>query len=142
MITYTPNYLTSDNEKFINPEENKTVYKGYEKMVLRVLLLIKSPLRLVVPELPIPDELNTYEHIVIMENEMIAPPHLESSYKLETLVEWLGKYRFGEWRVVDIDNFMRGNSPFRLHKPEVDEVEEIFKHTIMDKSYYCNIRDL
>jgi len=73
---------------------------------------------------------------------MIAPPHLESSYKLETLVEWLGKYRFGEWRVVDIDNFMRGNSPFRLHKPEVDEVEEIFKHTIMDKSYYCNIRDL
>lgn len=60
MITYTANYLTSDNEKFIDPEANKTVFKGYEKMVLRVLLLIKSPLRLVVPELPVPDELNTY----------------------------------------------------------------------------------
>ena len=43
---------------------------------------------------------------------------------------------------MDIDNFMRGNSPFRLHQPQQDEIEEIFKNTIMDKSYYCNIRDL
>ena len=84
-------------------------------MVLRVLVLIKTPMRLVVPELPVPSELNTFEHIVVMENQMIAPKHLESRYKLETLVEWLGKYRFGPWNVVDIDNFMRGNSPFRLH---------------------------
>ena len=73
---------------------------------------------------------------------MIAPPHLESRYKLETLVEWLGKYRFGNWYVVDIDNFMRGNSPMRLHKPLEDDLEEIFMNTIMDKSYYCNIRNL
>ena len=30
-------------------------------------------------------------------------------------MEWLGKYRFGPWRLADIDNFMFGNSPFRLH---------------------------
>jgi hypothetical protein len=94
-----------------------------------------------VPELPVPEELNTYEHLVVFENEMEAPPHLESRYKLETLVEWLGKYRFGQWRVVDIDNFMRGNSPFRLHKKE-EEIDEIFKNTILDKSYYCNIRNI
>lgn len=57
-----------------------------------------------------------------MENQMIAPPFLESRYKLETLVEWMGKYRFGPWYVVDIDNFMRGNSPLRLHQEE-EEVE-------------------
>lgn len=45
-------------------------------MILRLLVLVKTPLRLVVDELPIPPELNTYEHIVIFENEMIAPPHL------------------------------------------------------------------
>jgi hypothetical protein len=30
-------------------------------------------------------------------------------------MEWLGKYRFGMWKVVDIDNFMKGNSLFRNH---------------------------
>ena len=118
LVTYTPKYLTEDNEKFIDPETNKTVFKGYEKMLLRVLLLVKTPLRLTIPELPVPQDLNTYEHLVVMENEMIAPPYLESSYKLETLVEWLGKYRFGPWFIVDIDNFMKGNSPMRLHQPE------------------------
>ncbi len=53
----------------------------------------------------------------------------------------MGKYRFGQWRVVDIDNFMKGNSPFREHKEE-EEVEEIFKNTVIDKSYYCNIRNI
>jgi hypothetical protein len=72
---------------------------------------------------------------------MVAPPPLESSYKLETLVEWLGKYRFGPWYIVDIDNFMKGNSPMRLHQTE-EELEEIFQNTIMDKSYYCNIRNI
>jgi hypothetical protein len=47
---------------------------------------------------------------------MEPPKHLESSYKIETLVEWMGKYRFGMWRVVDMDNFMKGNSPFSKHE--------------------------
>ena len=72
---------------------------------------------------------------------MEAPPHLQSRYKLETLVEWLGKYRFGAWYVVDIDNFMKGNSLMRNHQAE-EQVEEIFKNTVMDKSYYCNIRNV
>lgn len=72
---------------------------------------------------------------------MEAPPHLQSRYKLETLVEWLGKYRFGAWYVVDIDNFMKGNSLMRNHQVE-EQVEEIFKNTVMDKSYYCNIRNV
>jgi hypothetical protein len=48
-VTYTPLYLTQDNEKFSNPDLNKTVYEGYEKMVLRVLVLVKTPLRFTVP---------------------------------------------------------------------------------------------
>jgi hypothetical protein len=28
-------------------------------------------------------------------------------------MEWLGKYRFGLWKVVDIDNFLMGNTPFK-----------------------------
>jgi hypothetical protein len=60
LATFTPLYLTGDNEKFSNPETNKTIYQGYEKMVLRLLVLVKTPLRLTVDELPIPAELNTF----------------------------------------------------------------------------------
>lgn len=56
-------------------------------------------------------------------------------------MEWLGKYRFGPWRVVDIDNFMRGNSPFRVHYSDREEdLDPIFKNTKLDKSYHIDIR--
>ena len=70
---------------------------------------------------------------------MVAPPHLESNYKIETLMEWLGKYRFGMWKVVDIDNFMKGNSLFRKHIKE-EELDDVFKGTKLDKSSYIDIR--
>jgi hypothetical protein len=55
-------------------------------------------------------------------------------------MEWLGKYRFGPWRVVDIDNFMLGNSPFRKYQAEVYEIDPIFKNTKLDKSSHIDIR--
>ncbi len=55
-------------------------------------------------------------------------------------MEWLGKYRFGMWKLVDLDNFMRGNSLFRGKVVE-EPLEPIFKNTKLDKSYYINIRD-
>ena len=55
-------------------------------------------------------------------------------------MEWLGKYRFGPWRVTDLDNFMQGNSPFRDYMPEKEELDPIFKRTKLDKSYHIDIR--
>lgn len=71
---------------------------------------------------------------------MLAPKHLESKYKLETLMEWLGKYRFGVWKVVDIDNFMKGNSLFRKHEIEDEELDPIFEGTVFDRSTHADIR--
>lgn len=71
---------------------------------------------------------------------MVAPKHLESSYKLETLIEWMGKYRFGPWRITDIDNFMKGNSPFRNNYKEEEELDPVFKGTKLDRSSYIDIR--
>jgi hypothetical protein len=76
-----------------------------------------------------------------MENQMVPMKPLESSYKLETLMEWLGKYRFGIWKVVDIDNFMMGNTPFRNHLVE-QEVDPVFKGTRFDRSSFIDIRIL
>lgn len=54
-------------------------------------------------------------------------------------MEWLGKYRFGAWKVVDIDNFMKGNSLFKLYEKE-EELDEVFKGTKLDKSSYVDLR--
>jgi hypothetical protein len=55
-------------------------------------------------------------------------------------MEWLGKYRFGMWRLVDLDNFMKGNSPFRNHMDEKQEIDPVFKGTKFDKSSHVDIR--
>ena len=55
-------------------------------------------------------------------------------------MEWMGKYRFGPRRVVGLDNFMRGNSPFRLHQQEEEQIDPIFKGSKLDKSAYIDIR--
>ncbi len=40
---------------------------------------------------------------------MIPPPAFKSSYKMENYQEWLNKFKFGIWRLTDIDNYMKGN---------------------------------
>lgn len=82
LMTFTPHYLTEYGEQFVNPESNKNMYAGYDKMVLRVAVRIRSPLKLVVEGLDVPEELNTYEHLVVFENQMIPPKPMESRYKL------------------------------------------------------------
>jgi hypothetical protein len=55
-------------------------------------------------------------------------------------MEWLGKYRFGMWKVVDVDNFMRGNSMFRKYEPEEEEIDPIFEGTVFDRSTHADVR--
>ena len=45
IIVYTPLHL-SNPESFIDPETNEGIYDDYKKVVMRVLVPIKSPIRL------------------------------------------------------------------------------------------------
>lgn len=65
LITYTPKYVTENNQNFIDPNKNKNVYDGYDRMLMRVLVRIKSPLRLVISELAVPNEIYTWQHICV-----------------------------------------------------------------------------
>jgi hypothetical protein len=73
---------------------------------------------------------------------MVPMKPLESSYKIETLMEWLGKYRFGLWRVTDMDNFMMGNTPFYNYVDHNVVIDPILKGTKFDRSSYIDIRDI
>jgi hypothetical protein len=110
LVIYTPLSLT-DPIAFIDPIKNKTIYEPYRKMVLRTLVYIRSPLRLRVyapdgAEIKVDDNMYTWEHIAVFETQMIPPPYLKSFYKQEIYLEWLGKFNFGSWKLVDLDNWM------------------------------------
>ncbi len=40
---------------------------------------------------------------------MKPPPEFKSSYKLENYMEWISKFKMGVWKLVDVDNYMKGN---------------------------------
>jgi len=64
---------------------------------------------------------------------MKAPPKFNSSYKLENYMEWIGKFKFTNWRMVDMDNWLLGN-PLILK----DNIREKYKDEIFKGSKYDN----
>jgi hypothetical protein len=46
---------------------------------------------------------------------MIPKEKFRSFSKTETYLEWVSKHLFGQWKLVDVDNWMKGN-PFFINK--------------------------
>lgn len=55
-------------------------------------------------------------------------------------MEWLMKWRFGCWRLVDIDNAMLGN-PLLKNSLRKDWNEEIFRGSKYDTERNTSVRD-
>ena len=53
-----------------------------------------------------------YNHACVFETEMQELAPLKSYSKLETYTEWIAKHDFGVWKLIDIDNWMKGNNYF------------------------------
>jgi hypothetical protein len=64
---------------------------------------------------------------------MVQPKKWTSGYRLETYLEWLSKFKFGIWRLADIDNCMKGNSLIKDGRQD-DFKEDIFKKSKYDKT--------
>jgi len=58
------------------------------------------------------DKSYTYNHVAVFECEMQEPPKFNSFSKTETYTEWISKHKFGVWKLIDIDHWMKGNSYF------------------------------
>jgi hypothetical protein len=77
LVIYTPLTLT-EPENFIDPNSNKTIYNSYRKALMRLLLKVKTPIRLKVfkpdgEEIPIDDNYYTWEHLALFETQMHPP---------------------------------------------------------------------
>ena len=53
-----------------------------------------------------------FNHVCIFETSMIEPPQFKSFSKVETYTEWISKHTFGIWKMIDMDNYMKGNPYF------------------------------
>ena len=110
-----------------------------------MLCSIKSPLRIVIirpdgQEIKVPDVEYSWTHMAIFETEMKAPPQFKSSYKLENYMEWLARFKFGVWKMVDLDNFMLGNP--LIIKDNARELygDKIFKGTKYDPTTIIDLK--
>jgi hypothetical protein len=112
-------FLTS-TKKFVEREAYQEVSfnikESNRKIILRVSLFIKNDSRLSIlknGKETIDYEEYTGKHLAVFENELIPPHH---SYFIEhSFDEWLRRHSLdhNNWKLVDVDNFMKGNSYFK-----------------------------
>eukprot|EP01016_Furgasonia_blochmanni_P052771 TRINITY_DN8453_c0_g1_i5.p1 TRINITY_DN8453_c0_g1~~TRINITY_DN8453_c0_g1_i5.p1 ORF type:complete len:327 (-),score=54.60 TRINITY_DN8453_c0_g1_i5:287-1267(-) len=144
LFVFTPHTLTNP-ENFIDPETNKKIYEGSDKVVLRAFVKIRSPLRFKVL-----DPLNaldksfehdfTWDHVALFETQMKPPPKFRNENKLENFMEWLGKFKFGAWKMADLDDFMLGNPLVVKDNVRDKYMDEIFKGSKYDPKQGFSIR--
>jgi len=116
--TSDPEYLNSLNYKLV--QKNR-------KIVLRAYLFIKHPFKLVTEKLEYPADYS-FNHLAVFENEIVPPHHLtliDSDF-----VKYLKKHKINlsDWKLVDVDNFMKGN-PFFIPKSPILSCHETFTNT-------------
>lgn len=144
LAIYTPHEFADPNN-FIDPNKNKTMYDDYAKVVFRVLATVESPLKLVITrpdgtEIKIDEETSTYSHTALFETQMKSPEKFTSSYKLENYMEWLGKFKFGVWKIADIDNWMLGNPLITKQNTRELYKDSIFKGSKYDPEAVIDIK--
>lgn len=73
---------------------------------------------------------------------MVAPEKFNSFYKLENYMEWLGKFKFGTWKMVDLDNWMLGNPLFLKDKERGLYDDPVFKGSKYDPNVNISLKNL
>jgi hypothetical protein len=53
-----------------------------------------------------------FNHVCVFETLMLPPPVFKSFSHVETYTEWIAKHTFGVWKMIDMDNWMKGNPYF------------------------------
>lgn len=135
----------TEPENFVDPKTNKTIYNAYRKALMRLLLKVKTPIRLKVfkpdgEEIPIDDNYYTWEHLALFETQMYPPETFKSFYKSENYMEWLVKFKLGKWQMVDLDNWMLGNPLILNQKDRKHYTDEIFKGSKFDFEHNIDIK--
>ena len=109
------NFLTKNNGEAMLNNSN------FKKIIFRAHCMFKCGLKLFITDKNNDSLINynsnyNYNHAVIFECEMQELSPLKSFGEAETYTEWISKHDFGVWKMIDIDNWMKGNNYFLISK--------------------------
>lgn len=117
-VSYIPSYVSDPNNFKDKESSDEIINKGsFRNVIFRAYTMFKSGLKLFVYDskgeklFEYTPEYN-FNHACIFECLMVPPSHFSSFYKAETYTEWIAKHKFGVWKMIDMDNWMKGNSYF------------------------------
>jgi hypothetical protein len=111
------------------------------KIILRVYLFLKHPYKLKIKNSTDSEDKLIYppnyshNHVAVFENELESPHH---SYLIKNNFErWLlrNKLNHKNWKLVDVDNFMKGNSFFLNKSP----IEQIIGNVYSNKNFVTKL---
>jgi hypothetical protein len=118
-ISYIPNYLQDPNNFRTKEEVEDKLNSGeFKNIIFRSYCMFKSGLKIFINDrygnkvIDYPENYN-FNHVCVFECGMLPPPVFKSFNQVETYTEWIAKHRFGVWKMIDMDNWMKGNAYFK-----------------------------
>jgi len=91
------------------PNDGKLYIKPHKQLILRTYVQYTSPdvLHLTHNGKDVSEDLYTFQHVGVFENQLRAPPVGSTMFHPEA--EWLALYRLQNWKLVDFDGLLHGN---------------------------------
>jgi len=117
-VSYIPGYLSDPNNFKTKQQAEEKLYSGeFRNIVFRSYCMFKCGLKIFIYDrfgnkiFDYPANYN-FNHAAVFECQMIPPPPFKSFSQMETYTEWIAKHKFGIWKMIDLDNWMKGNPYF------------------------------
>jgi hypothetical protein len=120
-VSYIPLYL-SDPNNFRNKEmAEEKLQQEFKNVIFRAYCMFRTGYKLFVYDRfgkPVFEYDNSYNfnHVCVFETLMQPPPVFKSFSKTEIYTEWISKHTFSTWKMVDMDNWMKGNPYFNVEQ--------------------------
>jgi hypothetical protein len=117
-VSYIPLYI-SDPKNFMTKDIAEEKLKlEFKNVIFRAYCMFKCGYKLFVcdrfgKKVFDYDSDYNYNHVCVFETLMQEPPAFQSFSKTETYTEWISKHNFTTWKMIDMDNWMKGNPYFK-----------------------------
>jgi len=114
LISYVPKYI-ADPANFSEPARNKEIHNDAHKITYRAYVTFKTGYKIHLTDkygneqFTYDNDEYTWQHVGVFETEMEGPTKFNKYSQSENLMEWIGKHKFGTWKMVDMDNWLVGN---------------------------------
>lgn len=107
----------AQNFTSIRTGEDTMIRSNFKTLIFRSHCMFKSGLKLFVYDKEGKSQFEygsdyNFNHVAVFECQMQELQPLKSFEKAETYTEWIAKHNFGVWKMIDLDNWMKGNNYF------------------------------